>query len=506
MTMRRIFSRFLLLTLVLSLVAPGLTPIGPRVAATETPAGSGVDPRFPQVQPLFSTTFSDLKDTDWYYSSMKLCYETGLMTGTDSGAEPTRILSQTEAIALAARVAATLRNENISEAKVGETWWDPYYSHLLEQNLVEDFSLSGGDATRQQFLDLLYLSVKELFTKVNEITLLPDTTDEKVLEFYNSGILTGKDAYGTFDGSGSLSRAEAAAMLARIIDPTLRTKFTPKVRESSASDQIPNQMPDYQTQLNNTAALFVNGEAISLQTFVSTLNFLQDQFCSYYNLQGSTLYSGLYGKTEELEEYFMEVAENSVLENFFAEKLAAVYGCSVSNLALKMTPSATTQELKSFAAGYPYYRASHILILSEGRTDAEAKALAQSLIDQITANPSVATFNALIRAYGEDPGMTNSPSGYLFTEGYMVSEFENAVKALGEYEYTLNPVQTSYGYHVIMRLPAESHPDMLETYQNARLEETLQSNISAATITKNQIMLDKIDVQASYENYLSKKS
>lgn len=466
-----------------------------------TSAAFAAGTSLPTKNDFASAGFTDLSSSDWYYSSMKLCYETGLMTGTDSGAEPLKTLTLSEAAVLAARMAAALREDTIPAPTASQAWWEPYNAYLTENSLSSGISAaeSSSTATRQQFLKLLYGAAKPLFSAVNSISTLPDTSDSQILEFYNSGILTGKDAYGTFDGDGTLSRAEAAAMLARVIDPSLRQTFTPQAKPAQ-------EETDYQTQVNTTAALFVNGDPITLQSYVATLNSLADQFCSYYGLENSKLYSGTYGSVDDFTSLFAETAEEQLLEEYFAEKLAEVYGCAVSNLALKMTPSATTQELKSFAASYPYYRASHILILSENRTDAEAKALAQSLIDQITANPSVSVFNALISAYGEDPGMQSYPSGYLFTDGEMVSEFENAVKALGEYEYTLNPVKTSYGYHVIMRLPAETHPDILTTYQNYVLSETLKSNISSATITKNQRMLDQIDIPASYADYLSKNA
>ena len=50
-----------------------------------------------------------------------------------------------------------------------------------------------------------------------------------------------------------------------------------------------------------------------------------------------------------------------------------------------------------------------------------------------------------------DPGAT--PEGYTFTYGEMVEPFEKAAFALKENEYTTTPVQTNYGYHIIMRLP-----------------------------------------------------
>lgn len=492
-------TRFLpLLLALLTLFFPCFT----RVNAAEPT----LDTRFPVVNVWEANAMGGLDTDAWYYPSMRLCYETGLMTGTDQGAEPTRILTQSEAVALAGRVAATLRNENISDPKAGENWWEPYNSYLLEHNLAEGISAPSSPATRQQFLELLYLSSTGLFTEVNQISLLPDTTDEKVLAFYNSGILTGKDAYGTFDGAASLSRAEAAAMLARLIDPAQRLKFTPEVQDSSETAENKNDFSDYQSELNSTAALYVNGEAISLQTYVATLNTLADRFCSYYNLDNSKLFSGVYGSSAELAEMFQEAAEEQLLQNFFAEKLSAYLGCTTAELAEKVAGNASEEVLAAFAEESHYYRAFHILVLSEGRTDAQAKALAEEIIAQLNASPSTTTFFALLNAYNEDPGMTSNPYGYLFTDGEMVEEFENAVKALGEYEYTLSPVQTSYGYHVILRLPAQSHPELTGLYQDSVLTEVLNQNIAAATITKNEVMLDKLDVAASYQSYLSKKS
>ena len=61
-------------------------------------------------------------------------------------------------------------------------------------------------------------------------------------------------------------------------------------------------------------------------------------------------------------------------------------------------------------------------------------------------------FAELKEQYCEDTGKTTYPDGYTFTPGTMVQEFEAATKALGSYEIS-DPVKTSYGYHIIMRLP-----------------------------------------------------
>lgn len=68
-------------------------------------------------------------------------------------------------------------------------------------------------------------------------------------------------------------------------------------------------------------------------------------------------------------------------------------------------------------------------------------------------------FDTLITEYNEDPGMESNPDGYYFIEGNMVSEFYEGTKALNIGEIS-DPVKTTYGYHIILRL--EPQPDAIE--------------------------------------------
>ena len=58
----------------------------------------------------------------------------------------------------------------------------------------------------------------------------------------------------------------------------------------------------------------------------------------------------------------------------------------------------------------------------------------------------------------EDGGKRTYPEGYTYTPGTMVEAFESAAKALEPFEIS-DPVESVYGYHVIMRLPLR--PDSL---------------------------------------------
>lgn len=91
---------------------------------------------------------------------------------------------------------------------------------------------SGLEATarRAHFADSLATATGSL-PILQENVVIPDLgipeqgvapAYENILMFYRAGVLNGRDASGSFDYYGQLTRAEAATMVARVLDPTLR--------------------------------------------------------------------------------------------------------------------------------------------------------------------------------------------------------------------------------------------------------------------------------------------
>lgn len=206
-----------------------LTALALCAALCVPAAAAGTEDKFPTVN-VYSG-YADVQETDWFYDNAKLCYEIGIMTGTLNGFEPNKALTEAECVTLAARVGSTLRGETIPERAEGQEWWTPYNSYVFSQygGGINSPDLPAG---RWQFLMMLYDYVDEagLLTPINDIQQLPDpdfANDVAVLKYYNAGILTGVDKYGTFEGQKSLTRAEAAAMVSRIVRPALRKTFTP---------------------------------------------------------------------------------------------------------------------------------------------------------------------------------------------------------------------------------------------------------------------------------------
>ena len=174
--------------------------------------------------------FADVADTAWYDDTVQVCYEVGLMTGTNTGFAPDQVLTVGEVAAIAARMNQAVTGEAIPMAtpKPGETlpWYFSYVEYL--ESLGIDVPDPTKQATRQEFVTLLSAVVPEdMLAPINTITALPDSTDPDVLRFYNAGILTGVDDWGTFAGDKTLTRAECAAMVARVARPELRQTFTP---------------------------------------------------------------------------------------------------------------------------------------------------------------------------------------------------------------------------------------------------------------------------------------
>ncbi|MFC1695981.1 peptidylprolyl isomerase [Pseudomonadota bacterium] len=103
---------------------------------------------------------------------------------------------------------------------------------------------------------------------------------------------------------------------------------------------------------------------------------------------------------------------------------------------------------------------SHILISSENRSKEEALVLATSIRENLQADPS--QFDLFVEEFSEDPAKANNGGRYPNTQrGQMMKAFEDAAFALQQAGDISEPVETSYGYHLIKlnkAMPPETVP------------------------------------------------
>ena len=127
---------------------------------------------------------------------------------------------------------------------------------------------------------------------------------------------------------------------------------------------------------------------------------------------------------------------------------------------------------------------------------AEKKAEADELYKQLADvqdDPEAleALFDELMNEHSEDTGLAYYPDGYLFTAGVMVPVFEETTADLEEYGLS-EPVESDYGYHIILRLPVDpdgsftdasgSSSPLRAAAASAALAETLEGEVDAASV------------------------
>lgn len=179
------------------------------------------------------TAYSDVSQEDWYYAYARLCQETQLIPGQDGMFRGAQALSKEEAVAIVVRLQQAYWGEAILQDMAGDDWFAPYLRYALEQNILteEDYRNAAGNE-RIFFFSLLTRAIHEdTLVPINTIYDIPDldTTSslgQFALLFYQYGILTGADSFGNFEPNRPITRAEAAAILSRLIRADLRVTFT----------------------------------------------------------------------------------------------------------------------------------------------------------------------------------------------------------------------------------------------------------------------------------------
>lgn len=149
-----------------------------------------------------------------------------------------------------------------------------------------------------------------------------------------------------------------------------------------------------------------------------------------------------------------------------------------------------------------YVRCKHILFLTKNddgtdMTDeekAEVRKEAETTLEELRALESdretmMARFDERM-AEADDPGMTNFPDGYIFTDDQMVQEFEDGARALADYEIS-DIVESSYGYHIILRLPLD--PDGKTLSQDSGTGDYMTLRADAANELFNNLLIDWIN-------------
>ncbi len=191
-------------------------------------------------------------------------------------------------------------------------------------------------------------------------------------------------------------------------------------------------------------------KAKELGVDVSDEKFNKDYASVYNEMKAS------YGDSfkEIIETYTFQTTYYYFLNQYFNGLYNEIFAKVMEDDAFSQTVKAKTlAELEN--AKTPYIRAKHLLVaFGENDSDVEKKEKFDKATELYERAKKGEHFDALIKEYGEDPGMTVNAGGYYFTTGEMVKPFEDTAFALKEGEIS-QPVETDFGYHIIQRLPLD---------------------------------------------------
>ena len=102
----------------------------------------------------------------------------------------------------------------------------------------------------------------------------------------------------------------------------------------------------------------------------------------------------------------------------------------------------------------------------------------------------------------EDTGLATNPDGYTFLPGEMVPEFEDAVSSLKVGEIDPKIVESSYGYHLIMRIEPDmdaiDDEDLKEKYESETYQKVLDDWSKDAKVETTKA-LDDLDMTKVYD-------
>lgn len=187
---------------------------------------------FHKVNTYYSGTFYDVSSSDWFDENVERAYELGLMKGmSDNAFDPNSSVTVAQAITLAARLHSIYYTGEEHFVQSGQNWYDVYVTYARDNGILQgaynyDYPISRGDfahilakAFPSEALpvidsDIYFDDVKSSTPYKSDIYLLAQ-----------AGIIRGAfNAFGTLDFSPSngITRAEVAAIVTRMADPSLR--------------------------------------------------------------------------------------------------------------------------------------------------------------------------------------------------------------------------------------------------------------------------------------------
>ncbi len=180
--------------------------------------------------------FSDVEGREWFSLWADVACNTGIMSGTGGGAfEPGRIMTVAEALQMAANMDSRYRGDDFhTTVHISSPWYnaavnycqasgitalgqfDDYERRITRRELAQVFGATSLARSLPQ-----RASLSQVAARVGDVSD-QDPDAAAIFGLYAKGILTGVDGTLSFRPDAAVTRAEAAALAARLVRPEQR--------------------------------------------------------------------------------------------------------------------------------------------------------------------------------------------------------------------------------------------------------------------------------------------
>lgn len=193
--------------------------------------------------------FSDVSPRDWFAVWVDIAYNVGLTSGVGGNRyAPEQTLTVAEVLKLAATMESRYKDDSFhTSSSTGPYWYSGAVNYCLASGIIQSGTFSQKDylrpATRREIAQIFAATSQAKHMKnINDLSRIkvsvPDVKPgdpgaDAIYSLYAKGVLTGVDSKLTFNPKGTVTRAEAAAIVARMARAeqrlTLWGTFNPNV-------------------------------------------------------------------------------------------------------------------------------------------------------------------------------------------------------------------------------------------------------------------------------------
>ena len=176
--------------------------------------------------------FSDVSPRDWFAVWVDIAYNVGLTSGVGGNRyAPEQTLTVAEVLKLAATMESRYKDDSFhTSSSTGPYWYSGAVNYCLASGIIQSGTFSQKDylrpATRREIAQIFAATSQAKHMKnINDLSRIkvsvPDVKPgdpgaDAIYSLYAKGVLTGVDSKLTFNPKGTVTRAEAAAIVARM--------------------------------------------------------------------------------------------------------------------------------------------------------------------------------------------------------------------------------------------------------------------------------------------------